>query len=335
MTTTHTITINGGKRELQGRGGMTLFAALRSRGILLPTGCGARGVCGQCKVRLTTGGVGLMTDSEARLISEEERAEGKRLACQARIEGDVGIEIPDYVFDAREHPATLREIVPLTHDIARFTFALAGGDAIPHKAGQFLTLTARVPDVPGTTMRCFSFSTPSRVVDTVDIIVRRNPAGAMTPYLLERARPGDAFGIVGPYGDFHLRDGDAPCVWIAGGSGLSPFMGMLRDMLDNGVRRPVRLFFGAVHPRDLYYVDLLNDVAAQNDWFTFTPALSGDERCAECADYGLITDVVGKYIGDASGMEGYLCGGPGMIGACVKLLTERGMHRDHIYYDRF
>ncbi len=334
-TTLCAIDVNNGKAKLSCRAGMTLFAALRSNGILLPTGCGARGQCGQCKVTLAGGSAGLMTDSEAKLIPEPERAAGKRLACQLRLEGDLAVAIPEYVFGAKEHSVTLADITPLTHDIKRFGFSLGGGDAIPHRAGQFLTLIAKIPDQPGQVMRCFSFATPSGVVDRVDIIVRRTPHGIMTPYLFEQAKPGDPFRIIAPYGEFYLRDGASPAVWIGGGSGLSPFMGMVQDLLDKGEKRPVHLFFGAVAPRDLYYAEYLRGIAEQHDWFTFTPALSGDERTDLCRDYGLITDIVAQYTGDASGSEAYLCGGPGMIAACVKLLTEKGMRRDRIFYDRF
>ncbi len=336
MATPCTVDVNNGRTLVQSRTGMTLYAALRSNGLLLPTGCGAQGKCGQCKVLLKGGDADLMTDPEVRLIPEDERAAGKRLACQLRLLGDVAVDIPDYVFDAREHTAVLREIIPLTYDIKRFCFTLPEGDSIPHKSGQFVTLVAKIPDQRVQVMRCFSFSTSSGVVDKVDLIVRRTPNGVMTPYLFERAEIGETFRIIGPYGDFWLRQNDRPCVWIAGGSGLSPFLGMIQDMLDSAVRRPVHLFFGAIYPKDLYHVDLFREIAERNDWFfRFTPALSGDERFPLCDDYGLVTDVVAKYVADANGMEGYLCGGPGMIGACVKLLTEKGMHRDNIYYDRF
>ncbi len=327
--------VNNGRLRLTGRADMTVFAALRSQKVLLPTGCGARGMCGQCKIRVVDGGAGLLTDAEAKLLTEAERARGLRLACQARLAGDLRIEIPDYVFAAREHEATLKEIIPLTRDVKRFSFALPEGDGIPHRAGQFLTLACKIPGEQGLTMRCFSFATPSGVTESVDIIVRENPRGVMTPHLFTAAQPGDAFRIIAPYGEFYLRDGSAPCVWIAGGSGLSPFLGMVRDMIDHGVERPVHLFFGAVLPSDLYYVDLLDGIAAQHEWFRFTPALSGSERSDRCRDYGLITDVVAKHIGDASGSEGYLCGSPGMIAACLKVLGEKGMPRDRIFYDRF
>lgn len=329
------VDVNNGKARLECRKGMSLFAALKTKGILLPTGCGARGICGQCKVTVTEGDVDIFSDSEVKLIPEAERAAGKRLACQFHLIGDVGVSVPEYVFEAKEHAVVLDSIVPLTYDIKRFGFKLTDGGSVPHKAGQFLTLIAKIPEPKSQPMRCFSFATPSSVVDRVDIIVRRNPKGVMTPYLFEQAKPGDEFRIIAPYGDFYLRDTDAPCVWIGGGSGLSPFLGMLQDMIDKGVKRAVHLFFGAVLPKDLYYVQLLQELAATHDWFKFTPALSGEERCPECVDYGLITDVVAKYVADAGGLEAYLCGGPGMIGACIKLLAEKGIDRNKIYYDRF
>lgn len=332
---TCTVDINNGKARLDCRVGMTLFAALRTNKILLPTGCGARGICGQCKVTVTGGAADIFTDSEVKLIPEAERAVGKRLACQFRLIGDVSVQIPEYAFTAKEHTVVLEEIIPLTYDIKRFSFKLPNGESVPHKAGQFLTLVAKIPEPKSQPMRCFSFATPASVVDTVDIIVRRNPKGLMTPFLFEQVKPGDEFKIIAPYGDFYLRDTTAPCVWIAGGSGLSPFLGMVQEMINAGTKRPVHLFFGAVLPKDLYYVQLFQNISAQHDWFRFTPALSGDERCPECTDYGLITDVVAKYVADASGIEAYLCGGPGMIGACIKVLSEKGIDRSRIYYDRF
>ncbi|MCD7897693.1 MAG: 2Fe-2S iron-sulfur cluster binding domain-containing protein [Planctomycetaceae bacterium] len=334
-TNTCTVTLNKGQKVLQCRKGMSLFAALRVNGVLLPTGCGARGLCGQCKVVVNSGETDLFTDNEVRLISELERAAGRRLACQLRLVGDIDVTVPEYVFDAREHAVTLAEITPLTHDIRRYSFRLPDGDAIPHRAGQFVTLVGKIPEPKSQPMRCFSFATPSRTTDHVDLIIRKNPKGILTPYLFDGAQVGEAFKMIGPFGDFFLRPGDEPCIWIGGGSGLSPFLGMLEDMMDKGQRRPVHLFFGAVLPSDLYYVDLLREVESRNDWFRFTPALSGDERSDQCRDYGLITDVVAKYVGDASGSQAYLCGGPGMIAACVKVLCEKGMCRDNIFYDRF
>lgn len=330
------VDLNGGKKRLECRSGMTLFAALRMNKLYLPTGCGARGLCGQCKVRLMSGEANLLTDSEVRLVSEEERAKGYRLGCQLRLSGNVSVEIPEAAFTARQYQVAVAGITPLTPDIRRFSFALPESELIPHQAGQFINLSAKIPGANVMAIRCFSFSTPSSVQDRIDIIVKLNPKGVMTPFMFEHLQVGDAMTIIAPFGTFHLHDGDAPCLWIAGGSGLSPFLGMLQDMIDKGnTTRKVHLFFGAVKPADLYYVELLNNLETRHSWFSFTPALSGEEHSDYCRDYGLITDVVARHVDNASNWEGYLCGSPGMIGACLKLLGEKGMNRENIYYDRF
>ncbi len=63
-----------------------------------------------------------------------------------------------------------------------------------------------------------------------------------------------------------------------------------------------------------------------------TPKMDPEKIARETEEMGGNVLVIN---GDATDMEGYLCGSPGMIGACVKLLTEKGMRRDCIYYDRF
>ncbi|MCC8190683.1 MAG: 2Fe-2S iron-sulfur cluster binding domain-containing protein [Planctomycetes bacterium] len=330
------VTVNGGRAAFSCRAGLTLFAALRINRLPLPTGCGARGLCGGCRVRLDAGAAPDPTDSERRLLSDAERAEGYRLACQLHLAGDVAITIPDFVFGAAEHSVTLTAVTELTHDIRRFHFRLAPGDRLPHRAGQFVSLAAAIPGSHVRAVRCFSFATPASVEDSLDLIIRRNPTGVLTPYLFDQALPGDSLTVTGPYGDFSLRPGTAPCVWIAGGSGLSPFLGMIRDLVDRQeTERQVDLFFGAVRPGDLYYLDLLQDIERENAWFRFVPALSGDERTDRCREYGLITEVVARRLGDASGAEGYLCGSPGMIEACIAVLTAKGMARENITYDRF
>lgn len=330
------VDLNQGRMKLDCRVGMTLFAALRTHQLYLPTGCGARGQCGQCHVMLLRGEANPHTDSERKLIPEDDLAAGKRLGCQLRLSGDISVEVPEPVFHARQFKAKIAEIEVLTHDIRRFSFSFEDGVMVDHVAGQFLNLFVRMPEEKAQVVRCFSFATPPSVRNRLDAIIRLNPKGTMTPYLFNRAKVGDEVTIIAPFGQFRLTDTKAPCIWIAGGSGLSPFIGMLEDLKERGVRdRRIHLFFGAVKPEDLYYVDYFRSLTKENLWFKYTLALSGDIQCPECIDYGLITDIVSKRVETAVGHEGYLCGSPGMIGACIKVLTEKGMRREDIFYDRF
>ena len=50
---------------------------------------------------------------------------------------------------------------------------------------------------------------------------------------------------------------------------------------------------------------------------------------------GLITDVLDRMIGDLSEHEAYLCGSPGMINACIKVLNKHDIKKENVYYDSF
>ncbi|MFN3411401.1 MAG: oxidoreductase, partial [Exilispira sp.] len=70
--------------------------------------------------------------------------------------------------------------------------------------------------------------------------------------------------------------------------------------------------------------------------FKFIPALSEVNSDPELKiERGLITEIVDKYVENGENKEAYLCGSPGMINACVNLLTKKGIPTDKIYYDKF
>jgi uncharacterized 2Fe-2S/4Fe-4S cluster protein (DUF4445 family) len=74
--------------------GATLLAAAQSVGIDLQATCGGLGTCGSCRVRLAAGAVSAMDEDEAAELGAAAVAAGYRLACQARVQTDVRIEIP-------------------------------------------------------------------------------------------------------------------------------------------------------------------------------------------------------------------------------------------------
>lgn len=75
--------------------GRTIIEASRELSVEIESLCGGVRSCGKCKVKLVKGRLSPFTDEEAEFITESERAEGYRLACAARIKGDVFIYIPE------------------------------------------------------------------------------------------------------------------------------------------------------------------------------------------------------------------------------------------------
>jgi uncharacterized 2Fe-2S/4Fe-4S cluster protein (DUF4445 family) len=74
--------------------GDSLLEAARAAGLTLTSVCGGDGTCGQCLVRVVRGAVSDLTATERDALDAQQITEGYRLACQARLRGDVTLDIP-------------------------------------------------------------------------------------------------------------------------------------------------------------------------------------------------------------------------------------------------
>ena len=71
-----------------------LLERLRSEQVYFPAPCGGRGTCGKCRVRFVSDAPEVSEDGK-KFFSEEEIADGWRLACRVTMEGPVVLELPD------------------------------------------------------------------------------------------------------------------------------------------------------------------------------------------------------------------------------------------------
>jgi len=111
---------------------------------------------------------------------------------------------------------------------------------------------------------------------------------------------------------------------------------MLYKMKEEGIQRKAMFFFGCVSKRDLYGVEEMKALEEAMGNFWFIPALSAPKPEDQwTGETGLITEVVDCYIDKGAYAEGYLCGSPGMIEACLKVLHSKGIKDDSIFYDKF
>jgi Na+-transporting NADH:ubiquinone oxidoreductase subunit F len=329
------ITINDDK-ELVVRGGQPLLKALGSEGIFIPSACGGRGSCGLCKVKVVKGG-GQLLPTELPWLSEEEKKENVRLSCQFKVKEDIFIEIPEELFNVRQFTAKVESMRDLTHDIKEVRLALIDPPEINMTAGQFIQF--QVPEYELTdepVYRAYSMASVPSDNTHIELEIRLVPNGICTTYVHNYLKEGDEVLLNGPYGDFSLRETERPMICIAGGSGMAPLKSILLDMAEKGSERKVQYFFGARSKRDLFLVDEMKELEGKLPNFTFVPALSEpqDEDNWD-GEVGLITDIVAKYVEDGSEAEAYLCGSPGMIDACVKVLGDKGVPDERIYFDKF
>ena len=330
------ININNGTKELEVDGGLPLLTALKQEGVFIPSACGGRGSCGLCKVQVTEGG-GEYLPTELPWISDEEKTQHVRLSCQFKVKKDVSIVIPEELFLVKEFSTVVESIRDLTHDIKEVRLLLKEPTGITTKAGQYIQF--EVPeygDLDESVYRAYSMSSPPGDNTHVELEIRLVPNGICTTYVHEHLKEGDRVTINGPYGDFFLRDTDRNIIFIAGGSGMAPIKSMLLDMEKKGIKRKTSYFFGARSKRDLFLLDEMHELEKKMPHFKFVPALS--EPLPEDkweGEVGLITDVVRRMVEEGPSCEAYLCGSPGMIDACIRVLHELEVPPENIFYDKF
>lgn len=329
------ININDSK-ELTVQGGQPLLKALSQEGVFIPSACGGRGSCGLCKVKVVSGG-GNYLPTELPWISPEERKEQVRLSCQFKVKNDVSIRIPEELFSVKQFITKVESLRNLTHDIKEVRLKLIDPKKIEMKAGQFIQF--QVPEYELTdeaVYRAYSMASVPSDDTHIELEIRLVPNGICTTYVHKHLKEGETVVVNGPYGDFFLRDTDRDIICIAGGSGMAPIKSIVLDMAERKSKRNVQYFFGARSARDLFLLDEMKELQVTMPSFTFVPALS--EPLPEDkweGEVGLITDVVRRGVQNASESEAYLCGSPGMIDACIKVLRELGVPDERIYYDKF
>ncbi len=333
------IKINGGKRTLKVKGGAPLLTTLSQTGIFVPSACGGRGSCGACKVKIVSD-VGPYLPTETPYMNKEELAQNIRLSCQIKVKKDIEIELPEELFNIRRYKGIIESLKDVTYDIKELRIKLLEPNEINFKAGQYVQLVIPPYEkIKEETQRAYSISSVPSDKEHVELLIRLVPGGIATTYVHKYMKEGDFVSVVGPFGDFYMRDTNADMICVAGGSGMAPIKSIILDMLEHGITdREVWYFFGARSLRDLYYVELFREIEEKWPKFHFIPALS--EPLPEDkweGEVGLITNVLDKYLSEIinkeNPKEGYLCGSPGMINACINVFDKHAIK--DVYYDKF
>ena len=315
----------------------TLLRGALRHGVDLPYECNSGG-CGSCKFDLVEGDVELLWEDPPGL-SPRDRRKGRMLACQARPSADCTIKTRLSSDRTPIRPerfrATFVDRTDLAPDMAEFSFrAEPGPTFLP---GQFVLVS--LPGVEGD--RAYSMSNAPQQDGNWRFIIKNMPDGAGSNYLFTQMRQGDVLSMDGPFGHAYLRqDTDRGVVLVAGGSGLSPVVSILRSMAANPAfaDRPIHLFHGGRGPSDLCtstIVDQLEDptISVECHEAISDPDLGQDWDGRCCFVHELLPDVLGESFAD---YDYYFCGPPPMTEAVQRMvMVDYQVPFEQVHFDRF
>jgi ferredoxin-NADP reductase len=140
-------------------------------------------------------------------------------------------------------------------------------------------------------------------------------------------------------GSFTLHKNSAkPAVFLAGGIGITPFSGMVRQADHDHAPQKLYLFYSNRRPEDAPFTEVLQNLEKTNPNFHFIPTMTEMSRSKRTwnGETGRINkEMLSKYLNDLRGPIYYIAGPPAMVSGMRKMLVECGVDEDDIRTDEF
>ena len=136
-----TITINDDK-QLEVQPGSSLMATLADQQVFLPSACGGKGNCGQCKCRVVEGG-GTILPTETGYFTRKQIQDHWRLGCQVKVKENLKIVVPQSVLDVKEYECTVVSNRNVATFIKEFKVQLPEGAHLDFIPGSYAQI--RIP----------------------------------------------------------------------------------------------------------------------------------------------------------------------------------------------
>ncbi|MBR7157663.1 MAG: NADH:ubiquinone reductase (Na(+)-transporting) subunit F, partial [Bacteroidales bacterium] len=239
------IDINNGSKVLEVAPGGSLLSTLGNEKIFLPSACGGKGSCGQCKCRVLEGG-GTILPTEVGFFNRKQILNNWRLGCQVKVKEDLKIEVPESALSVKKWECEVISNKNVATFIKEFCVKIPDGETLNYRSGGYIqvdvpamTVDYKNIDVdeqfredwekmgvfnlkmvnPTPTLRAYSMATYPAEGNIIKLNVRiATPPfdrakggfvdvnpGICSSYIYS-LKPGDKVMISGPYGEFFIPD---------------------------------------------------------------------------------------------------------------------------------
>jgi len=290
--------------------GSKLMQGLADAGLFVPSACGGGGTCGQCRVRVLSGG-GAILPTERSVINKRDAADHYRLSCQVAVKQNMEVQVADEVFGVKQYDCTVVSNRNVASFIKELVLALPEGEELEFRAGGYIQI-----DCPPHHLKFTEFDIDERFRDEWDrfnmwryeshvkhtesraysmasfplekTVIKLNvriatpppgaddsvPPGIMSSFIFN-LKPGDHAMVSGPFGEFFAKETDNEMVFIGGGAGMAPMRAHIFDQLKRRhSERKMTFWYGARSLKEMFYKDEFDELADLNENFTWNLALS-------------------------------------------------------------
>lgn len=243
------------------------------------------------------------------------------------------------------------------HGEEAVTLKLRPTQPIDYEPGMHTSLFVEVDGI--TYRRPYSFSSAPNASGDFSITAKRVDGGAVSNYLIERAREGERVWVTEPAGELRLRRSGGLSVFVAGGSGIAPFIGMLEQLLSEDPSARAVVLYTNRRERDILFRKFLDRIAAEHRnvhveyWLEQPPdgwrgghgvLQAGDifaaaNRRLSSGSGAPISDREENsgddFYGNETGPVYYICGPEPMVDSLTEGLELEGVDPNRILEERF
>jgi ferredoxin-NADP reductase len=242
-------------------------------------------------------------------------------------------------FIHRLHPDRLNlqvaDIITETPSAKTFRLISKDGDLPPFQAGQYISLFLDIEGIR--TCRPYSISSPPHSTQCYDITVRRVANGLVSNYLLNDLAVGQDLVSSGPAGHFYFNPliHSTTMICFAGGSGITPFMSMIREIVECSLDRSLTLFYGNKNTNDIIFHEALGRISERFANIVYIPVIEEPSGQYDGACGLMTAELIKAVIDDMSGKSFFICGPQGMYDFCLPELEGLGIARGKIRQEMY
>jgi ferredoxin-NADP reductase len=220
------------------------------------------------------------------------------------------------------------------HDTTLLRFLLPPGRRLEARPGQFLTFEWFIDSK--VVHRSYSICSSPTQSAYIEIMPKRVPRGCVSEFLNDRAAPGLMVKARGPFGRFYFDETKHDrIVLIAGGSGITPMMSMLRYIQDLCISVSCTLIYCVRSETDLIFNAELCGLARQVSSFRYVPVVSQASADWKGWKGRLRGEVLDETIKEPLESTFFLCGPTGFMELGRVLVEQMSVHSSRILQESF
>ncbi|GIE85771.1 ferredoxin--NADP reductase [Actinoplanes regularis] len=198
--------------------------------------------------------------------------------------------------------------------------------AFAYQPGQYLTVL--VPQDDGSVARCYSLSSSPHTDIDLKITIKRVRDGHASNWICDHVRTGDELELLPPAGEFTPGSLDDDLLLLAGGSGITPMMAIIKSVLADGNGRLTLVYANRDTPSIIFAAELAELVRRHGDRLTVTHWLDSERGAPDPA-------ALAALVVEARAGTPYVCGPEPFVAVAREALRQAGVPEDRVRVERF